>query len=86
MIVSHFIQDSRGYRFYMDSEYLSSFDLERLAEVTPGEARIILPVPNLASSGAAFVEAALRYSCNPVHKIYPIYYRVVIPFEIKERQ
>lgn len=84
VVISRFVQDSKGYRSYTDSQALSSMDIERLEVSTPGVAKVNVGIPAAASPGLGTIGTALQYTCNPLHKFFPIYVTLAIPVEITE--
>lgn len=84
VVVSRFVQDSKGYRSYSDSQSLSSMDIALIEQTNPGVAKINVPIPASAAPGDALIGTTLQYTCNPFHKFFPIFVAMAIPVTIAE--
>jgi hypothetical protein len=80
---SRYMFDSQGYRWdltgmlHMSAEAVAQMDRE-----APGRLRLTVPIPDGAALGPAKVVTMLTYTCNPVHRIWPVNQVLVIPITI----
>lgn len=80
--VTQWIEDSNGYRHYLSPVAMRSESIRKLEEFSPGETHYAAPIPPTVHPGYAIYHAESRYSCNPVHELWPITILTRIPFEV----
>lgn len=83
--VSRHIEDGRGFRFDLPQLVMDAHAIAALQESLKDESRILVQMPDDAAPGNGRYVSALSYACNPVHRVWPIRMRFVLPFEITRR-
>jgi hypothetical protein len=80
---SRYMFDSRGYRWDLTGVlHMSAEAVEQMDREAPGRLRLTVPIPEGASTGPAKVVTMLTYTCNPIHRIWPVNQVLVIPITI----
>lgn len=85
VLVNHWVQDVKGYRYYFPNVEITSDSIKRLEQLFPGFTKYTVELSKGAAVGKAVYHSELNYSCNPFHKfIYPIKVVYTVPFMIEE--
>lgn len=81
------VYDGAGYRFDLEGlQQANAAAIRRVEKDTPGVLRLAVPVPSAARSGVGALVTSLEYTCNPLHRLWPIRMVTVIPFQIEAAQ
>lgn len=79
---SRYLFDASRTRFDLGTQSASAEMIRSMEDRDPGTLRISFLVPKTAAPGFAWVETAIKYSCNKVHNIWPIEVTTRMPFTI----
>lgn len=75
--------DSKGYRYDISgTQFMSSDALRGLDAADPDKLLLTVQVPQGAQKGTASLITVLSYSCNPLHKLWPINQVLTMKFEV----
>jgi hypothetical protein len=74
---------SNGHRIDLEGDQSISADqIEDLERRAPGRLLVVAVVPSWAPPGPAMLVTNLQYTCNPLHRLWPIPVTTTIPFEV----
>lgn len=72
VVAQHTLIDGSGFAIALPPIQLDSWMVRQREHHLPGVVPIEIPVPTRASPGLGSYEAVITYTCNPVHKVWPI--------------
>lgn len=82
---TRFLYDGAGFRHDLGGpNYINAAGVADLERRTPGELRIAVRLPTGLAPGRAALVTTLDYSCNPLHRIWPVHVVMEIPFEVTQ--
>ena len=85
---SRYLFDQQHIRFDLPADdagrpyYASDKMIDRIEAETPGIVKITFTVPPGMGTGAALLQTELQYSCNQMHRIWPIEVTTRMPFTV----
>lgn len=84
LFMTRWMQNEKGFRFYLYPLYFSTADLRRLDRESPGKVKLSLWVPKAFDPGPAYYEATMLFRCNPIHAFWPLEMQQSIRYEVVE--
>lgn len=81
--VTQWVEESAGYRHYLNPVAMRAESIRKLEEISPGRTQYAAAIPPTVKPGPAVYHAESRYTCNPVHLLWPISIITRIPFNVE---
>lgn len=81
--VTQWVEDSSGYRHYLNPVAMRSDSIRKLEEISPGRTQYAASIPSTVKIGPSVYHAESRYVCNPVHFVWPVSIITRIAFEVE---
>ena len=80
---SRYVFDADGFRRDLEGERTASAEfIDKMERISPGKLQVVIKLSQALPLGSSALVTDLRYRCNPLHVLWPIFVKTEIPFEV----